>query len=439
MIQETEPQNSLLSNVDSVKSSAMQKKIRQKYFKNDAVVKAYKCDLISQNINTPVKLYVCHSALNLVHRPKRKILTTLLYSQIVELKVRDENCVNIYTTSNETYTLAHFERPESAIAFLRNYWEVILKEKSFSSPYGNSPANRLLLNNNNNSNNSVTHPNAIISDLYNRLLISKGSTTVSLTSTSGGATGSISNSETESVVGVKKQELSIRKSSNLGIRKSSFIEFNPLTNEVTNNNTVDIGSNDVIQPIHKPIVNNAYSAPTLSNILMKHNNNNNNNNNNHSVNQHNKTYNNETVNNNNNNINNSNTKPNFTRSNVTISTDWNWWPFNVITYMFNTSPSQRFTMMIAYAILGFLFLSTIHLYHRLALIDLQTGPVLRRVSISHPSTTSTFVTSELHNLEAKLSHLTQLTTKMVEALGHLTTELHSFLLYSNSDQSTLKT
>ncbi|CAH8818641.1 unnamed protein product [Schistosoma curassoni] len=341
MIQDSEPQKLLSSNADPVRSSAMQKKIRQKYFKNDAVIKAYKCDLMSQNINTPVKLYVCHSALNLVHRPKRKILTALLYSQIVELKVQNEHYVNILTTSNETYTLANFERSDSAIAFLRNYWEVILKEKCFSTSCGSSPANRLFVNNNNNTNDPLAHPNAIISDLYNRLLISKGSTTVSLTSTSGGATGSISNSETESVVGVKKQESSIRKLS-LNVRKPSPIGFNQLNEEITNKN-VDIGSNVVTQRnddfnATSPIVNNLYSTSTPSNIPMKRNNT--------SVYQHTKPYNNETVNTNN--INNSN-KFNLNRPNVTISTDWNWWPFNVLTYLFNASPSQRFTMMIAYA------------------------------------------------------------------------------------------
>ncbi|CAH8818640.1 unnamed protein product [Schistosoma curassoni] len=433
MIQDSEPQKLLSSNADPVRSSAMQKKIRQKYFKNDAVIKAYKCDLMSQNINTPVKLYVCHSALNLVHRPKRKILTALLYSQIVELKVQNEHYVNILTTSNETYTLANFERSDSAIAFLRNYWEVILKEKCFSTSCGSSPANRLFVNNNNNTNDPLAHPNAIISDLYNRLLISKGSTTVSLTSTSGGATGSISNSETESVVGVKKQESSIRKLS-LNVRKPSPIGFNQLNEEITNKN-VDIGSNVVTQRnddfnATSPIVNNLYSTSTPSNIPMKRNNT--------SVYQHTKPYNNETVNTNN--INNSN-KFNLNRPNVTISTDWNWWPFNVLTYLFNASPSQRFTMMIAYAILGFLFLSTIHLYHRLALIDLQTGPAIRRAGMNHPSSTST---SELHNLEVQLTHLTQLASKMVETLGHLTSELNSFVLYSNPekfspDQSTMNT
>ncbi|CAH8639831.1 unnamed protein product [Schistosoma rodhaini] len=439
MIQDSEPQKLLSSNVDPVKSSAMQKKIRQKYFKNDAVIKAYKCDLMSQNINTPVKLYVCHSALNLVHRPKRRILTALLFSQIVELKVQNEHSVNIHTTSNETYTLANFERSDSAIAFLRNYWEVILKEKCFSPSYGSSPANRLFVNNNttnnnNNTNDLLTHPNAIISDLYNRLLISKGSTTVSLTSTSGGATGSISNSETESVVGVKKQESSIRKFS-LGVCKPSLIEFNHLNKETTNQN-INIGSNDVIQHndnsnVTNPIVNNVCSTPSLSNIPMKQNNTT-------VYQQHTKTYNNETVNTNNSN----NNKFNFNRPNVTISTDWNWWPFNVLTYLFNASPSQRFTMMIAYAILGFLFLSTIHLYHRLALIDLQTGPTIRRAGIHQQSSTTS--NSELHNLEAQLTYLTQLTSKMIETLGYLTSELNSFVLYSNPekfspDQSTLNT
>ncbi|XP_018653641.1 hypothetical protein Smp_134580 [Schistosoma mansoni] len=376
MIQDSEPQKLLSSNVDPVKSSAMQKKIRQKYFKNDAVIKAYKCDLMSQNINTPVKLYVCHSALNLVHRPKRRILTALLFSQIVELKVQNEHSVNIHTTSNETYTLANFERSDSAIAFLRNYWEVILKEKAsfycFSPSYGSSPANRLFVNNNttnnnNNTNDLLTHPNAIISDLYNRLLISKGSTTVSLTSTSGGATGSISNSETESVVGVKKQESSIRKFS-LGVCKPSLIEFNHLNKETTNQN-INIGSNDVIQHndnsnVTNPIVNNG-----LNNC------------------------------------------------------------FDLV-------------YLILVIILGFLFLSTIHLYHRLALIDLQTGPTIRRAGIHQQSSTTS--NSELHNLEAQLTYLTQLTSKMIETLGYLTSELNSFVLYSNPekfspDQSTLNT
>ncbi|VDP32022.1 unnamed protein product [Schistosoma curassoni] len=418
MIQDSEPQKLLSSNADPVRSSAMQKKIRQKYFKNDAVIKAYKCDLMSQNINTPVKLYVCHSALNLVHRPKRKIL--------------------------ETYTLANFERSDSAIAFLRNYWEVILKEKvsfyvfyylqmyyiyilllslltfqCFSTSCGSSPANRLFVNNNNNTNDPLAHPNAIISDLYNRLLISKGSTTVSLTSTSGGATGSISNSETESVVGVKKQESSIRKLS-LNVRKPSPIGFNQLNEEITNKN-VDIGSNVVTQRnddfnATSPIVNNLYSTSTPSNIPMKRNNT--------SVYQHTKPYNNETVNTNN--INNSN-KFNLNRPNVSSSS--------------SSLIILPFILLIFFSSLGFLFLSTIHLYHRLALIDLQTGPAIRRAGMNHPSSTST---SELHNLEVQLTHLTQLASKMVETLGHLTSELNSFVLYSNPekfspDQSTMNT
>ncbi|VDO83658.1 unnamed protein product [Schistosoma margrebowiei] len=220
----------------------------------------------------------------------------------------------------------------------------------------------------------------------------------------------------------------------MNVRKPSSIEFNQLNEELTNKN-VDIGSNVVTQRnddsnATSPIVNNPYSTSTPSDIPMKCNNT--------SVYQHTKPYNNETVNTNN--INNSN-KFNFNRPNVTISTDWNWWPFNVLTYLFNASPSQRFTMMIAYAILGFLFLSTIHLYHRLALIDLQTGPAIRRAGMNHPSFTST---SELHNLEVQLTHLTQLASKMVEALGYLTSELNSFVLYSNPekfspDQSTMNT
>ncbi|KAH8856601.1 hypothetical protein KSF78_0009234 [Schistosoma japonicum] len=417
MIQEPEPQNLLCSNSDSVKSSAMQKKIRRKYFKNDAAIKDYKCDLISQNLNTPVKLYVCHSALNLVHRPKRKILTTLPFSQIIELKVHDERCVNIYTTSNETYTLANFERPDSAIAFLRNYWEVILKEKSFSTSCGNSPTNRLLVN----SNDFANHRNAIISDLYNQLLISKGSTTVSLTSTSGGATGgSISNSETESVVGIRKRDSSIHKS-DMGIRKPLFDGLNRVNETNDNFNIVSpvvISSNNITCP--NPIVNNSYSPPTVSNLPMKHSN---------SVYQH-KVYNNDMTASN---ISNSSNKPNTATSNpFTISTDWNWWPLNVLTYMFSATPSQRFTMIIAYAILGFLFLSTIHLYHRLALIDLQTGPAVRRAGINpvlHTTmSTSTSISSELHSLEAQLSHLTQLASKMIEGLSHLTSELNSFLV-----------
>ncbi|VDQ17250.1 unnamed protein product [Trichobilharzia regenti] len=75
---------------------------------------------------------------------------------------------------------------------------------SFSaSTYGNSIHNGLPSSNNNNP--LSAHRNAVIADLYNRLLISKGSTTVSLTSTSGGATGSISNSETDSVTGSQRQ------------------------------------------------------------------------------------------------------------------------------------------------------------------------------------------------------------------------------------------
>lgn len=128
----------------------------------------------------------------------------------------------------------------------------------------------------------------------------------------------------------------------LNVRKPSPIGFNQLNEEITNKN-VDIGSNVVTQRnddfnATSPIVNNLYSTSTPSNIPMKRNNT--------SVYQHTKPYNNETVNTNN--INNSN-KFNLNRPNVTISTDWNWWPFNVLTYLFNASPSQRFTMMIAYA------------------------------------------------------------------------------------------
>lgn len=50
MIQDSEPQKLLSSNADPVRSSAMQKKIRQKYFKNDAVVKGLSCKIAHSSL-----------------------------------------------------------------------------------------------------------------------------------------------------------------------------------------------------------------------------------------------------------------------------------------------------------------------------------------------------------------------------------------------------
>ncbi|CAH8866307.1 unnamed protein product [Trichobilharzia szidati] len=390
------------------------------------------------------------------------------------------------------YTLTNFDRPDSAIAFLRNYWEVILKEKTFStSTYGNSMHNGLPNINNSNNNPLSAHRNAVVADLYNRLLISKGSTTVSLTSTSGGATGSISNSETDSVTGSQRQEIDIPKctlalrkpaseSSNLSkldnsvdmdprVQSTNLVELTNTAAATTTTTTTTattptatstpITAMAIASPTPPPpptsemssssssflgSITNSFSFPTVSSSLNMGKD---------SIYHRQKMFNNsEGINNNtNNNINNSNNN----KSHHNVSTDWNWWPLNLLTCMFSSTPPQRFTMLIAYAILGFLFLSTVHLYHRLALIDLQTGPAVRRSgiipshsSLSSPSASSSYSSSsssELHNLELQLTHLTQLASKMVDGLSHLTSELNSLMtVYSNPekfspDQSTLNT
>ncbi|VDQ14618.1 unnamed protein product [Trichobilharzia regenti] len=50
-----------------------------------------------------------------------------------------------------------------------------------------------------------------------------------------------------------------------------------------------------------------------------------------------------------NNNTNNNVNINNNKSHHSVSTDWNWWPLNLLTCMFSSTPPQRFTMLIAYA------------------------------------------------------------------------------------------
>ncbi|KAA0188254.1 hypothetical protein FBUS_04061, partial [Fasciolopsis buskii] len=111
-------------------------------------------------------------------------------------------------------------------------------------------------------------------------------------------------------------------------------------------------------------------------------------------------------------------------------TSWSLWPVSFLPYPF--SPPQRLTMIIAYTILGFLLFSTMHLYHRLAVFDLQGNAFVRNPSFADAPGT---MKSTLQSLELQLTELVELTGQVAQSLMHLTGEIREISLTTGSPTS----
>lgn len=82
--------------------------------------------------------------------------------------------------------------------------------------------------------------------------------------------------------------------------------------------------------------------------------------------------------------------------------------------------------------LGFLLFSTMHLYHRLAVFDLQGNAFVRNPSFADAPGT---MKSTLQSLELQLTELVELTGQVAQSLMHLTGEIREISLTTGSPTS----
>ncbi|OON17728.1 hypothetical protein X801_06431, partial [Opisthorchis viverrini] len=563
-----------ISTPDALLSSDISKKIRRSFFKKDVAVKcmspfslivlvAYKCDFLGSGIFTAAKIYISNSAIYVVHRPKRRKLTTVSFSAIFDIKPRvDQQGVDIHLDNRTcvhndmvcsvfipgfrptigaesyavrpfdrmksmweairpsskyglVYSLTNFQRTESAIAFLLNFWNLVRKDKGhFSSP-GTKSLHCGLENSGSTGRFSTTSCDArlpVLSSDASPLLL-QAPTTISLNSTASlSETGSLdencqisvsssglksSTNDTRSQLNTTDHEaadLVIRplSKSNLaflllstmhlyhrlavfdlhgrpGLTRTSqpqlteheyrvglefleeqLIQLVSLMGQLTESLarlTTELRSLDPVGPsiVRQSVTTVArasgHSTPGRSSFASSHSNKNPD----HEVTQH-------------------SAETPFLRAETTevllpqveslhpdgsttslsngqqmlhgassgrpkpvacLTESPGWgatWPFSFLPYPFSSSP-QRLTMLIAYAILAFLLLSTMHLYHRLAVFDLHGRPGLTRTS--QPQLTEHEYRVGLEFLEEQLIQLVSLMGQLTESLARLTTELRS--------------
>ncbi|KAG5441233.1 hypothetical protein CSKR_102447 [Clonorchis sinensis] len=426
-----------ISTPDALLSSNISKKIRRSFFKKDVAVKSYKCDFLGSGVFTAAKIYISNSAIYVVHRPKRRKLTTISFSAIFDIKPRvDQRGVDIHLDNRLVYSLTNFQRTESAVAFLLNFWNLVRKDKChFSSP-GTKSLHCGLENSGSTGRFSTTSCDArlpVLSSDASPLLL-QAPTTISLNSTASlSETGSLDEhcQLSGSSSGLKSSTNETRSQLNPTDREAADMMMGPL------NKSPSI----IRQSVNTVARASGHSTPGRSSFASSHSNKNPG----HEITQHSA----ETpflraettevflpqveslhpggsttsLNNGQQALHGASSGRPKPVACLTESPGWGaTWPFSFLPYPFSSSP-QRLTMLIAYAILAFLLLSTMHLYHRLAVFDLRGGPGLTRTSQSQ--LTEHEYRAGLEFLEEQLIQLVSLMGQLTESLARLTTELRS--------------
>ncbi|KAF6778276.1 hypothetical protein AHF37_02563 [Paragonimus kellicotti] len=469
---------------DFLFSSDIQKRIRRNFFKKDVTLKSYKCTFLGDDVNTPAKIYISNYAIYVVHRPKRRKLTTIPFSGVnhikqrpgelsLELSIKNGEKSNPELSSALTvwlfpsyltmYTLTNFQRAEPAIAFLVNFWNLVRKEKVLSKHTG-SPCTIC-------TENCVSDEQASDVGLpsMNSSLLPKAPTTISLNS-------SASVSETDSLESHRLSSTAKKSLSIVSLQPSSeLVNRQLLSGSWSSGNQSSRGhvsSADHTLPVETIV---STRIPTLSmDVPTK------------SASPHLHTTN----------------APSSSCSSITVDPDyvtiqrpavaplikaelavslspsekknfisfpggrcasasgapqpallmekpkasirlaenqgWGVWPFSFLPYPF-AFPPQRLTVIIAYAILGFLLVSTIHLYHRLAVFDLRDRPNLDVHSIpSLSSSEPETVRLNTEVLETQLVQLVELTGQLADSLMQLTNDVRTLQFEMQSLSPTTK-
>ncbi|KAF7244052.1 hypothetical protein EG68_10405 [Paragonimus skrjabini miyazakii] len=449
---------------DSLFSSDIQKRIRRNFFKKDVTLKSYKCTFLGDDINTPAKIYISNYAIYVVHRPKRRKLTTIPFSGVNHIRQRSgELSLELSIKNGTVYTLANFQRAEPAIAFLVNFWNLVRKEKILSK-YTGSPCAIC-------TENCVSDEQASDVGLpsMNSSLLPKAPTTISLNS-------SASVSETDSLESRRLSSAWKKSLSIVNLQPSSeLINRQLLSGSWSGGNQSSrehVSNADHTLPVETVV---STQIPTLSrDVPMKpspphlH-----------------------TTNAPSSSCSSINVDPDYVtiqrpavaplmRAELAVSlspsekknsisfpvgrcssasgapqpalymekptasirltenSGWGVWPFGFLPYPF-AFPPQRLTVIIAYAILGFLLVSTMHLYHRLAVFDLHDHPNLdvhSMVSLSSSEPENVRLNTEL--LETQLVQLVELTGQLTNSLMQLTNDVRTLQFEMQSLSPTTK-
>lgn len=414
-------------------SNSIHRKIHRNFFRNDVALKSYKCDLLGTDVCTAAKIYVSNSAIYIVHRPKRRKLTTIPFSVVTDIvHFEDTESVKIYISNRTVYTLTNFQRPEPAIAFLVNFWKLILKEKvvpkegtsldaiSADNPTPTqrcprSPANGSLRRH-------LDHP-----------------TSVSLNNSASVSEQESIGSGSPSVMMIPPATITEPSYEHRQITAPSVIDSRPGASPSEGDPMASVCTVPSSPPENSPSIT---AAPTLTTTpkmvnpecvttqrssimppllrettlpLSPHN-----------IKQPNPP----------------STSHSPSRNGALFATDsthgpklvvqltetsnWSVWPLSFLPYPFSPSP-QRFTIIIAYAVLAFLLFSTMHLYHRVTLFNPSMEPSLSIPPDRLPSASSTSndPRDQLHVLAHRLSQLVDLTSAFARSLTQLAGELRS--------------
>ncbi|KAA3677544.1 uncharacterized protein DEA37_0000047 [Paragonimus westermani] len=408
----------------SLFSSDIQKRIRRNFFKKDVTLKSYKCTFSGGDVNTSAKIYISNYAIYVVHRPKRRKLTV--------------------------YTLANFQRAEPAIAFLVNFWNLVRKEKILSKHPG-SPCAIC-------TENCVSDEQASDVGLssVNSSLLPKAPTTVSLNSSA--SVSDTDSLESRRLPSTEKKSLpvvNLQPSSELGNRQLLSSNWSS-GNQSSRGHVSTVGHTLPVETIVSTrIPTLSRDVPTTSSSPHLH-----------------------TTNASSSSCSSTNVDPDYVtiqrpavaplmkaelavslspserRNSVafprgrcspateaprpalhiekpkssirlTENPSWGIWPFSFLPYPFGFPP-QRLTVIIAYAILGFLLISTMHLYHRLAVFDLRDHPNLDVHSIPSSSSSETeTVRLNIEPLETQLVQLAELIGQLAHSLMQLTNDVRT--------------
>ncbi|KAF5399433.1 hypothetical protein PHET_06991 [Paragonimus heterotremus] len=448
---------------DSLFSSDIQKRIRRNFFKKDVTLKSYKCTFLGDDVNTPAKIYISNYAIYVVHRPKRRKLTTIPFSGVNHIRQRlGEPSLELSIKNGTVYTLTNFQRAEPAIAFLVNFWNLVHKEKILSKHTGSpcaictencvsdEQASDVGLPSMNssilpkapttislNSSASVSETDSLesrrlsnagkkslsivnlqsSSDLINRQPLSG-----SWSSGNQNSRGHVSNADhtlpVETIVSTQiptlSREVSTKSSSHLHIANAqssscSSINVDPDYVTIQRPAVAPLMKAELVVSLSQSEKKNSISFPggrcssasraPQSALHME--------------------------------------KPKASIR-LTENPGWGVWPFSFLPYPF-AFPPQRLTVIIAYAILGFLLVSTMHLYHRLAVFDLRDHPnldvhSLPSLSSSEPETVR--LNTEL--LETQLIQLVKLTGQLADSLMQLTSDVRTLQFEMQSLSPTTK-
>ncbi|CAL8081117.1 unnamed protein product [Calicophoron daubneyi] len=456
------------------------KKIRRSFFKNDVAVKSYKCDFTGVDIWTSAKLYVSNKSLYVVHRPKRKKMTTISFSEISSITQKTNNSgVDIGLLNGSVYSLTNFQRPESAIAFLLNFWSLTRKDKPLQAgntclpPSGGSDnsssadASRDLTAANSlspmtGSSSHLPSPGPITVSLNSSASMSETDSldsrrmtgshdAKSLSSTQISANGERANrASTARTVGrtalknspgTQSAEEPILPVHSTALQKATATNLN----RPTTTSPQSAGS-QISQPPESVIskrlsvsssVNRAHIPSSASAVELKHQ-------------GQQPVYNNSSISavglghsgdgfgprtsgGGGGVVDRTGTVKHRPVTYIPDPPGWSIWPLSFLPYPFS-SPPQRLTMIIAYAILAFLLFSTMHLYHRLAVFDLSGNPILASTggeSHVRPLVQPSF-RSTLHQLESQLSQLVELTGQLTQSLIRLNSEVRNMQFQADS-------